>query len=71
MKEPQTQYVRNAKQEIVMITGLLPDGTYGQIADEARPFTEDELNSPDKFNEHIADLNRRLGWPDPSLGGAK
>lgn len=57
----QTEYIRNGQNMVVMMTGLLPDGSYGQIADSEKPFTEDELTNAEAFKRHKADLDKRIG----------
>lgn len=60
----------NDKGQAVGLKGVLPNGEIGVIYDMARPFTEEELNDPDKFNEHLKDLNKRIGEQYPALANA-
>lgn len=52
--------IKNATGDIVYMQGLLPDGTYGIVADQERPFTQEELTDVAKFVEHRDDLARRV-----------
>jgi|SRR6266850_5698712 len=52
--------IRNGDGAVVGIQGRLPDGTIGIVMDEARPFTEDELEYATKFREHMDDLAKRM-----------
>lgn len=49
-----------ALDEVVYIAGELPDGTYGIVIDEERPFTDSELCNANLFASHIADLDKRI-----------
>lgn len=57
------ELIRNDRDQVVMLTGLLPNGTFGIVADEVRPFTDDELTDAKLFDEHLKDLNRRMEVP--------
>lgn len=52
--------IKNDNGEVVYMSGLLPDGTFGVVADEARPFTEEELTSLAMFQKHREDLTHRV-----------
>jgi hypothetical protein len=52
--------ITNDEGGIVYAQGKLPDGTYGIIADQARPFTKEEMADPVKFATHRDDLANRV-----------
>lgn len=54
------QVIKNDEGGIVYMAGLLPDGTYGIVADQARAFTQEELTDVAKFKVHADDLARRV-----------
>lgn len=51
--------IKNKDGLVVYMQGLLPDGTFGIVADEERPFTDEELADPVKFKERRDDTARR------------
>ncbi len=55
-----TEVIRNRNGGVVYMAGLLPSGEYGIVADEIRPFTDEELADKSKFLEHKSDLDRRI-----------
>lgn len=52
--------LKNNEGEVIYIAGQLPDGTYGIIADESRPFTDNELHDQVLFRAHCEELAKRV-----------
>ena len=57
---PRLLIVRDDEGRAVCLQGQYPTGEYGIAADEVRPFTDEELNDPVKFREHLDDLDKRI-----------
>jgi hypothetical protein len=60
-KAASLEIVRNSEGQAVILTGLLPDGTYGIVADEETPFTKEELSDAELFKKHRDDISERMG----------
>lgn len=54
------QVINNGAGQAVYLAGKFPDGTFGIMIDQARPFTELELANPAEFKRHADDLAKRV-----------
>lgn len=53
--------LRNMDGDVIYMSGQLPDNTFGVVADTEKPLTEEEMEDPIKFKQHMDDLAKRIG----------